>query len=211
MTEALFDLPTHIRRRLVGALDSKMLRAPYTVSAVRSVLGLHEGGEDLVDALSELGRMGISGEASAAWIRTIEVATSRVPRPDLVWSGPEVPGLHARDTRRVYEELLGSAERSAWACSYAYFDGPRAFEVLAKRMDSTPALRVTLLLNIQRREYLKNSMSRVRDNQWDLSHGKKETKNEAHRDYLENYYARQMEELENRYYEATHETCSGGA
>ena len=62
----------------------------------------------------------------------------------------------------------------------------------------------------QLREYLKNSMSRVRDNQWDLSHGKKETKNEAHRDYLENYYARQMEELENRYYEATQETCEGG-
>ncbi len=37
---------------------------------------------------------------------------SRAPRPDLVWSGPEVPGLHARDTRRVYEELLGSAERT---------------------------------------------------------------------------------------------------
>ncbi len=63
----------------------------------------------------------------------------------------------------------------------------------------------------QRREYLKNSMSRVRDNQWDLSHGKKETKNEAHRDYLENYYDSKMEELENQYYEATHETCEGGA
>ena len=38
-----------------------------------------------------------------------------------------------------------------WACSYAYFDGPRAFEVLARRMDEKPELRVTLLLNIQRR------------------------------------------------------------
>ena len=27
--------------------------------------------------------------------------------PDLVWSGPEMPGLPARDTRQVYEELLG--------------------------------------------------------------------------------------------------------
>ena len=63
----------------------------------------------------------------------------------------------------------------------------------------------------QRREYLKNSMDEVRDKQWDLSHGKKETQNEAHREYLENYYARQMEELENQYYEATHETCEGGA
>ncbi len=62
-----------------------------------------------------------------------------------------MPGLHARDTRRVYEELLGSAERSVWASTYAFFDGPRAFEVLARRMDARPALRVTLLLNIQRK------------------------------------------------------------
>ncbi len=62
--------------------------------------------------MTELERMGVSGPASAAWIRTVEEATARMPSPDLVWSGPEVPGLHARDTRRVYEELLNSAERS---------------------------------------------------------------------------------------------------
>jgi hypothetical protein len=57
---------------------------------------------------------------------------------------PSDVGRYARDTRRVYEELLGSAERSIWASTYAFFDGPRAFEVLARRMDSMPALHVTL-------------------------------------------------------------------
>jgi phosphatidylserine/phosphatidylglycerophosphate/cardiolipin synthase-like enzyme len=47
--------------------------------------------------------------------------------------------------------LLGTAERSIWASTYAFFDGPKAFEVLAKRMEIKPALRVTLLLNIQRK------------------------------------------------------------
>ncbi|HSC26947.1 MAG TPA: phospholipase D-like domain-containing protein [Vicinamibacterales bacterium] len=51
----------------------------------------------------------------------------------------------------MYEELLGSADRSVWASTYAFFDGPRAFEVLARRMDERPALQVVLLLNIQRR------------------------------------------------------------
>ena len=60
-------------------------------------------------------------------------------------------GLHARDTRRVYEELLSSAERSLFASTYAYFDGPKAFQVLARRMDERADLRVTLLLNIQRK------------------------------------------------------------
>ena len=71
-------------------------------------------------------------------------------KPDLVWSGPEVPGVHSRDTRRVYEELFTSARRSIWAVSYAYFDGPRVFDLLARRMEAVPELRVTLLLNIHR-------------------------------------------------------------
>ena len=61
-----------------------------------------------------------------------------------------MPGLHARDTRRVYEELLGSAEISIWASTFAFFDGPRAFAVLSHRMEERAELRVTLLLNIQR-------------------------------------------------------------
>lgn len=151
MTDALLELPAHLRRRLAGALESGLLAPSCSLVALRSVLGLPEGGEDVVAALAKLERLGVSGPASAAWIRAVEEAAARTPMPDLVWSGPEVPGVHARDTRRVYEELLGSAERSVWACSFAYFDGPRAFEVLARRMDARPELQVTLLLNIQRR------------------------------------------------------------
>lgn len=151
MTEALLSLPAHLRRRLAEALESGALPVPCSAVAVRSVLGLPEGCEEVVAALSKLERLGVSGAVSAAWIRTIEEVAASIPRPDLVWSGPEVPGLHARDTRCVYEELLASAERSAWASTYAFFDGPKAFEVLARRMDAQPALNVTLLLNIQRK------------------------------------------------------------
>ena len=151
MIQNIMGLPPHLRRRLADALEAKVLTAPTSVAAVRSVLGLRQGGEDIVTALSALTQLGVSGPGCAAWIRAVEETALRVPRPDLVWSGPEVPGLHARDTRRVYEELLGSAERSVWASTYAFFDGPRAFEVLARRMDQSPDLRVTLLLNIQRK------------------------------------------------------------
>ena len=151
MTAGLLGLPTHLRRRLAGALDSGLLATSSSLASVRSILGLREGGEGVVAGLAELNSFGLSGAACAAWIRAVEDAAAETPRPDLVWSGPEVPGLHARDTRRVFEELLGSVDRSVWVCSYAYFDGPRAFEVLAGRMDAVPNLQVTLLLNIQRR------------------------------------------------------------
>src|SRR5204862_3103865 len=123
-----------------------------TLASLRSVLGNREDSEDLVASLVELGRLGISGPAAAAWLRAVERVATRNRKPDLVWSGPEVPGLHARDTRRVYEELLGSAEHSVWASTYVFFDGPKAFEVLARRMDARSELRVTLLLNIQRKK-----------------------------------------------------------
>lgn len=151
MIDEILDLPAHLRKRLASALESGLLAKPYSVVSLRSVLGLREGGDEVLGALHEFERMGIVGAGVAAWIRSVEQATSRIPRPDLVWSGPEVPGISARDTRRVYEELLGSAERSVLATTYAFFDGPKAFEVLAHRMDAQAELRVTLLLNIQRK------------------------------------------------------------
>ena len=116
--------------------------------SLQSVLGSAD--EKIPAALRELADMGIAGRAAANWLRALDAATEPAGRPDLVWSGPEVEGVPARDTRRVYEELFSSARQSLWAVSYAYFDGPRVFDLLAKRMEAIPALRVTLLLNIDR-------------------------------------------------------------
>jgi hypothetical protein len=71
---------------------------------------------DLVDidavkhALQELEQLGIVGHGAAAWIRMSDAIEQRTAKPDLVWSGPEVSGVHARDTRQVFEELLSSAK-----------------------------------------------------------------------------------------------------
>ncbi|MBI3845282.1 MAG: phospholipase [Planctomycetes bacterium] len=151
MIEAYFAIPMHQRKRIASALESGLLAVPYSASSIQSILGTRDDGEAVASVLAGLDRMAIAGAAAAAFLRALESAASRYPHPDLVWSGPEVPGVHARDTRRVYEELLGSAESSVWASTFAYFDGPRMFELLGRRMDERPDLRVTLLLNIQRR------------------------------------------------------------
>jgi hypothetical protein len=151
MIDFLLDLPSHLRDRLMCALESGVLGPSPNVSSLSSVLGNREGMKDVAAGLVELSRLGISGPAAAAWLRTVERVGARIRKPDLVWSGPEVSGLRARDTRRVYEELLGTAKHSILASTFAFFDGPKAFEVLAGRMETTPALRVTLFLNIQRK------------------------------------------------------------
>ena len=143
-------LPVYQRRRLADAFDTGVLPDRPGRTALRSALTLRGNVDGLLEDLDDLARFGISGRAVAAWVRSVDKASASVPSPDLVWSGPEVPGLPARDTRRVYEELFDGAKRSVWVSTYAYFDGPQAFATLARRLDEVAALRVTLLLNIQR-------------------------------------------------------------
>jgi phosphatidylserine/phosphatidylglycerophosphate/cardiolipin synthase-like enzyme len=151
MIETLTDLPAHIRQRLASALRSGLLGSPYPVVSVRSVVNAGEASTAISGALAALERRGVSGPAVAEMLAVADRVAARAPRLDLVWSGPTVSGLHARNTRQVYEELLESAERSVWASTYAFFDGPSAFQVLAKRIDARPGLQVTLLLNVQRK------------------------------------------------------------
>lgn len=150
MPNPLLLTPAHLRQRLIGALRSGMLEPPYSLISLRSVLGGHESLEQIRTGLEQLEPLGIHGPGAAAWLQAVDEARAARPAIDLVWSGPEVPGLHARDTRRVFEELLGSAVRTVWVSTFAFFDGPRAFDVLARRMETVPGLEVTLLLNIQR-------------------------------------------------------------
>jgi len=147
---ALLELPPHARERLAAALETGQLGPTFTAASLRSVLGQADGIAEVQDALTELTEGGVAGPTAARWLRLLGRARDATVRPDLVWSGPEVPGLHARDTRRVFEELVATAERSLWISTYAFFDGPRAFDLLAKRMAERPGLSVRLLLNIQR-------------------------------------------------------------
>jgi phosphatidylserine/phosphatidylglycerophosphate/cardiolipin synthase-like enzyme len=151
MIDQLLDLPAHLRERLARALEAGLLGPPYGESAVRSALGTSAGADGLCEALQLLESRGIAGPAVALALDVATRTAARIDRPDLVWSGPEVPGLHARDTRRVYEELVGSAQRSLWVSTYAYYDGHQAFKTLASRMDEMPGMQVTMLLNIQRK------------------------------------------------------------
>lgn len=134
----------------MDAIETGVLPDAPSAAALWSVLGRRGEVDDVRDDLIALKGVGVAGPAVAAWMRALELAEARTPAPDLVWSGPEVAGLHARDTRRVYEELLRHARASVWMSTYVYFDGRRAFADLAERMDAVTGLQVVLMLNIQR-------------------------------------------------------------
>ena len=105
--------------------------------------------------------------------RSTKRAAGETPTPELgpqlVWSGPKASA--ERDTRRVYEDLFTSAKRSLWVLSYAYRDGPDVFGKLAKQLDATPGLEVTLILNIERwqrekKHRIKKVVGRFADRFW---------------------------------------------
>jgi len=147
----ILALPAHLRERLARALESGYVAEPYAKASLRSALGRDEGIDAVCVALRRLAERGIPGPAVALALDAVAATTAHIDRPDLVWSGPEVAGLQARDTRRVYEELVAGAQRSIWVSTFAYYDGHQAFRTLARRMDEVPTVQVTLLLNIQRR------------------------------------------------------------
>ena len=105
MTEALFALAPYQRQRLSKALESGLIQAPISASVLGGVLGDIANVESVRLALLELEHLGIVGTGAAAWIRMSDVIERRTTKPDLVWSGPEVPGVPTRDTRQVFEEL----------------------------------------------------------------------------------------------------------
>ena len=148
MIDALIALPSSLRRRLAHALDSELVSPPFTLASLRSTVGIQD--EGVLNALREWDRLGVSGKAGAVWLRSLEAAGSAIAPASLVWTGPEAKGLHSRNTRQVYEELITSARSSLLISTFAYYKGPKAFKGLADRMDSTPNLKVTLLLNIER-------------------------------------------------------------
>ena len=149
MIEPLLELDPGGRKRLAHALATGSLSLRPTAIALRAAAGI-ECDEELLKALAALESRGLDGRGAAAVIETLDAIESRKRKPDLVWSGPEVPGVPARDTRQVFEELISGAQRSLWLSSFTYFDGPKTFATLAARMEAQPHLRVRLLLNIQR-------------------------------------------------------------
>ncbi len=150
--EALLELPAHLRTSLAKALETGLLDLSASVTALRASMTLRGGqGQAVLRLLAGWRQLGVTEAVAAAWLRSLDQLAGSFSSPDFVWSGPEVPGLHSRDTRRVYDEIIDAATRSIWASTYAFFDGPRAFKTLAEKMEAQHELVVTLLLNIGRK------------------------------------------------------------
>jgi phosphatidylserine/phosphatidylglycerophosphate/cardiolipin synthase-like enzyme len=68
---------------------------------------------------------------------------------ELVWTGPEAPGIVNRDTAVVVRDMFQGARESVLIAGFAVYRGQVIFRELAERMDQEAGLQVRMFLDIQ--------------------------------------------------------------
>jgi hypothetical protein len=162
---------------LAAALRSGRLHAPYTaVSLQRFCPPVHAG--TTATRLQQVHDEGMQPQHLALLAETIiRTRSQRLQGDDLVdlvWTGPEAPGVANRDTGVVVRDLFGTAEEEVLVAGFAVYQGRIIFKRLAERMEERPLLRVKLFLDVQRHptdtslegEVLGRFVHRFRTQEW---------------------------------------------
>ncbi len=152
MISTLLELSTPQLSALASAAERGALESPieialgaYCPAALRKALSAE---------LECAAREGLRGKALALLLSTLAQDRRRreaeTPRADLVWTGPDLPGDHSRDTRIVVHELFRKARRSVLVSTFALYDGKALFEPLHETWERHPELSVWLFVDVHR-------------------------------------------------------------
>jgi phosphatidylserine/phosphatidylglycerophosphate/cardiolipin synthase-like enzyme len=153
MTSTLCSLTTEDLSQLAGALRSGRLTPPFNPLLLRRYVPESVAGRLAVE-LQQRASEGMEPRHLADCLEIL--CEDRRQRPvaedliDLVWTGPEAPGIVNRDTSVVVREMFRSAKESVLIAGYAVYQGQVIFKELAERLDQSPELQVQMYLDIQR-------------------------------------------------------------
>jgi len=162
---------------LTTALESGRLEGPFNEVAVRRCCG----GQLVTEIARDLGSLASAGMTARqmaivlqaiAVSRTAQIGTNEIA--ELVWTGPESPGVMNRDTGVVVRELFGAATTDVLIAGFAVYQGKEVFRRLAERMLEIPDLRVRFVLDIRRgqndttlsSELIRRFLHRFRTSEW---------------------------------------------
>ncbi|MHB1423669.1 MAG: DISARM system phospholipase D-like protein DrmC [Gemmataceae bacterium] len=164
MTSTLCLLTTEDLTQLASALRSGRLAPPFTSLHLRRYLPENLAGRVAAE-LQQRVSDGMQVQHLAACLEIL--SDDRRQRPvaedliELVWTGPEAPGIVNRDTSVVVREMFQSARESVIVAGYAVYHGQLLFKELADRMELIPELRVQMFLDIQRPSHDESSPSEL--------------------------------------------------
>ena len=144
MTSALCQLTSEDLSQLAGALRSGRIAPPFSPLVLRRYVPESMAALVAVELQQRLAE-GMESRHLADCLEML--CQDRRQRPvaedliDLVWTGPEAPGIVNRDTSVVVREMFRSARESVLVAGYAVYQGHVVFKELAERMDQDPQLR----------------------------------------------------------------------
>jgi phosphatidylserine/phosphatidylglycerophosphate/cardiolipin synthase-like enzyme len=153
-TKILNELPLQSLQSLAaslrdGALSGGLSRQPLQQLAGSRVNELHQ-------CLNEFAQSGMTTAHMSSLIAAVAAARASTLNTsdlvELVLSGPEVTGIPTSDTASQVRKLIDSATDQVLIVGYAVYQGKQVFKRLATRMDELPELRVTLCLDIARKQ-----------------------------------------------------------
>jgi phosphatidylserine/phosphatidylglycerophosphate/cardiolipin synthase-like enzyme len=154
MIPAILALNEADLREIAAALSAGRLTPPFTAAALRRFCS-GTNGRFVAFEMQRLADDGMKTDHMALMLDSL--AAARSPRRevrdpvDLVWTGPEAPGIANRDTSVVVRELFANANEYVLVAGYAIHQGREVFRALADRMMHLPELKVRMVLDIHRR------------------------------------------------------------
>jgi hypothetical protein len=159
----LLDIVKHAADSVLGNIAS-----PHLAGLARAVGAGWVHGEAPASALAPFA--GDAAEPLVAWLHELEGAgfsAAQIERvlhaiiasrerdqtlmPDLVVSGPEVPGVPTADTYAVVQSLFQEAETEIVLAGYAFFNGRMLFQRLAEHKAKCPGLRIIFHVDVPRK------------------------------------------------------------
>jgi phosphatidylserine/phosphatidylglycerophosphate/cardiolipin synthase-like enzyme len=146
----LLELSTPQLKALASAARRGALEPPTEIALGTFCPGPFR--KALGSELEQAAAKGVRGEALAILLNTLvqdrESREGSALQVDLVWTGPDIPGDHSRDTRIVVHELFRKARRSVLVSTFALYDGKDLFAPLHETWQKHPEMTVKLFVDI---------------------------------------------------------------
>ncbi|SRR6266545_2163716 len=136
---------------LATAVETGWLNGGSPDSAFASIAG--ENGAAVSACVSSLENAAFTPAQIARLLRSIVAGRyrDRILIPDLVVSGPDVPGVPTADTYAVVQSLFQEAQNEIILAGYAFHNGKLLFERLAEQKRLRPRLRIIFHVDVPRR------------------------------------------------------------
>ena len=147
----LASLPDVALTALATAVEAGWLSGGSPESAFASLAG--ENGAEVADWLTSLENTAFTPAQIARLLRSVIAGRyrDRALIPDLVVSGPDVPGVPTADTYAVVQSLFQEAQHEIVLAGYAFHNGRLLFERLAEQKKIRPQLRILFHVDVPRK------------------------------------------------------------